>query len=347
MGWLENFCRKKKKDIAINGNVDYNTGMSNETAIIARQNGPSSLDLPRDSAARLVVAFLAGRTERTLKAYRQDLEGFRGFVGAEDLNAAAASLIGQGQGRANELALAYKADLRERGLSPATINRRLAALRSMVKMARTLGLVPWTLDVDNAKTHPYRDTRGPGLDGFCRILEAVEGRHAKAARDRAILRLLFDLALRRAEVVGLDVADVDLEAGTVCILGKGRAESETLSLPAKTIEALRDWLEVHPIKEGPLFVNFDRAGKGQGRLTGTGLYMMVRRYARAVGIKTRPHGLRHASITEAVKLAQVNGYGLEEVLDFSRHANVKTLLVYRDRERNLQGKLAELVSAGT
>ena len=53
-----------------------------------------------------------------------------------------------------------------------------------------------------------------------------------------------------------------------------------------------------------------------------------------------------AAITEACKLAQAKGMGLEEVLDFSRHRDVKVLMVYRDRERDVQGQLAALVAAG-
>ena len=87
------------------------------------------------------------------------------------------------------------------------------------------------------------------------------------------------------------------------------------------------------------------AGKGY-RLTGTSLYRIVRRLGEQVGLKVRPHGLRHTAITEACKLAQAKGMGLEEVLDFSRHRDVKVLMVYRDRERNVQGQLATLVAAG-
>ena len=320
--------------------------MVHETAIVARPSSLPGVGLSQEAATRLVDAFLSGRNARTLIAYRQDLEGFRAFLMVEDLSHAAARLIGQGPGIANETALRYKADLRDRGLAPATINRRLAALRSMVKLARTLGLVGWTLEVSNAKSQAYRDTRGPGREGFSALLITVGKQDAKAARDRAILRLLFDLALRRAEVVGLDVEDVDLALGEISVLGKGREQKETLSLPTLTVEVLRAWLNVHPTKTGPLFVNFDRAAKGQGRLTGAAVYYLVRRYGKLAGLKTRPHGLRHAGITEAVKLAQAHGYGLEEVLDFSRHADVKTLMIYRDRERNAQGRLAELVAAG-
>jgi len=105
--------------------------------------------------------------------------------------------------------------LLERGLAPATVNRRLAALRSLVALARTLGLVGWTLEVGSVKAERYRDTRGPGVAAVRRLLAAVEGRvDPKALRDRAILRLLFDLGLRRAEVVGFDLEHLDLAAGT-------------------------------------------------------------------------------------------------------------------------------------
>ena len=96
----------------------------------------------------LVVAFFSGRNPRTLRAYRQDLEDFQGFTQAPSLQAAAALLTSQGSGPANGVALAYRASLQERGLSPATINRRLAALRSLVKLARVLGLVVWELEVE-------------------------------------------------------------------------------------------------------------------------------------------------------------------------------------------------------
>jgi len=117
--------------------------------------------------------------------------------------------------------LAYRTNLTDRQLSPATVNRRLAALRSLVTLGRTLGLVPWTLEVPGLKTQAYRDTRGPGIKGVRRLLRATTARtDAKGVRDHAIVRLLFDLGLRRAEVVGLDVADVDLELATLAVRGE-------------------------------------------------------------------------------------------------------------------------------
>ncbi len=56
-----------------------------------------------------------------------------------------------------------------------TINRRLTALRSLVKLGRTLGLVSFTLEVQSVKADPYRDTRGPGRAGFRDMLNAGSG----------------------------------------------------------------------------------------------------------------------------------------------------------------------------
>ena len=176
------------------------------------------------STGRLVAAFYSGRNERTLRAYRQDLEDFRRFAGTQSVGEVAHQLLACGHGEANALALAYKADLVGRELAAATVNRRLAALRSLVKLARTLGMVPWTLEVENVAAESYRDTRGPGRDGFNLLLDKLDGRKdAKAVRDRALIRLLFDSGLRRGEVVSLDVEHVDLEARTVSVLGKARA----------------------------------------------------------------------------------------------------------------------------
>lgn len=296
--------------------------------------------------ASLVTAFLAGRNARTICAYQQDLEAFRRFLQVRTLDAAAQALLTPAPGDAHALVLAYQAHLLDRGLQATTVNRRLATLRSLVQFAGTVGRVTWALDVKNVKTQPYRDTTGPGTTAIRAMLAALQARRdAKAQRDRAALRLLYDLGLRRGEVVALDMADVDLTAGRVAVLGKGRRQHDVLALPEPTQAALRAWLTVRGGHPGPVFTNFDRARKGSGRLTGVSLYRIVRDLGAQVGFRVRPHGLRHTAITEACKAAQAHGIALEEVLDFSRHRDVKVLMIYRDRERNVQGTLAALVAA--
>ncbi len=308
-------------------------------ALATLPRGPSALS--KAGAARLTAAFLAGRNARTLAAYSADLADFVAYLGARDVDAAASALLGGGHGAANEAALGYRAHLVGRGLSPATVNRRLAALRSLVKLARTLGMVTWNLEVASVPSQTYRDTRGPGVDGFRRLLEQLDARvDAKAKRDRAALRLLFDLALRRAEVVGLDLAHVDLEAGTVSILGKGRTERETLTLPAPTRAALEAWIGLRGSESGPLFVNFARNGH-RTRLTGTGLYLVVRDLGLAIGLTVRPHGLRHAAITAALDAG--NG-DVRRAQRFSRHRDVRVLARYDDNRQDIAGEVASEVA---
>ena len=296
---------------------------------------------PQAATPDLLRSFLAGRTPHTLRAYRADLEDFARWLGAPDLDTAAHRLLSDGPGRGNALGLAYRANLLDRQLAAATVNRRLAALRSLVKLARTIGLVAWTLEVPGLKTQAYRDTRGPGVKGVRRILRATAARtDTKGIRDLAIVRLLFDLGLRRAEVVCLDVADVDMAQGTVAVLGKGHSDKVSLTLPEPTQSALRAWLAVRGPEAGPLFRNVDRAKKG-GRLTATGLYRMVRRLGVQVGLTVRPHGLRHAAITAALDLTG----DLRAVQRFSRHRDVRVLTLYDDNRTDLGGDVARRVAA--
>ena len=300
--------------------------------------------LPLDDAPAhvLLTAFLAGRNPRTLAAYRKDVEAFAAFAGTATPDAAAWFLLSKPLGEANGVALAYRASMVDRGLAAATINRRLAALRSLVKLARTLGMVTWTLEVDGLEAAAYRDTRGPGTDGVRDMLALAGARDdAKGRRDVAILRLLRDMALRRGEVVSLDVEHVDLSTGRLAVMGKGRTGREFLTVPRPTLEALRAWLDVRGTVPGPLFTNFDRAGKGS-RLTGSGVHALVRACGAAAGLTVRPHGLRHAGITAALDATNGN---LRKVQRFSRHKDMRTLEVYDDARRDFGGEVAELVAA--
>jgi integrase/recombinase XerC len=291
----------------------------------------------------LVGAFLSGRNPRTLLAYRRDLEDFQGFVGAPSLDASAKLLLSQGSGPANALGLAYRVHLQERDLSPATINRRLASLRSVVKLGRILGLITWELEVEGMKSASYRDTRGPGLDGFRKMLDHLEEtQDKKATRDRAILRLLFGMALRRGEVVSLDFSHLDLEGARLSILGKGRTQRENLTIPSKPLEALKAWVALRGEGEGALFTALDRAHSGH-RLDGSAVYRMVSELGQAVGIKTRPHGLRHAGITEALDKTNGNARAVQR---FSRHKKLETLGLYDDNRADLGGQVAALVDLG-
>jgi integrase/recombinase XerC len=313
------------------------------TALIVPPVAAAPPALP-DGAARLLAAFLSGRSPRTLRAYRGDVADFARWCGCETPGAAVQLLRAGGAGRANETALAYRAHMAERGLAAATVARRLAALRSLVRMGRLLGACSFSLEVEAPQVEPLRDSRGPGVAGVKALLDELARRPAGPARSRdtALVRALYDLGLRRAEACDLDVEGLDLAAGCCWILGKGRRQRERLTLPRPTRAALSAWLADRGGAPGPLFVALDRAHRGH-RLTGAAVYAVVRGLGEAAGVRARPHGWRHAAITQA--LGATNG-DVRAVQRFSRHKDIRIIQRYDDSRADLAGGVAKRVAEG-
>jgi integrase/recombinase XerC len=302
------------------------------------------------SSADVIDAWLKGRSPRTLEAYVGDLEDFARFLKVANSAAAVDALLAVGHGAANRIALGYRAELQRRELAPATVARRLAAIRSMIKVARTIGRITWSIDVESPRIRPYRETRGPGHEGFRKLTAKARGNGCGPAgkRDLALMRLMYDLLLRRGECVALDLADVDLDADKPCvrIIGKGRTEPEPRTLSAAAALALREWIAVRGDAPGPLFVRLDAAAPAGcfDRLTGDSVCRMIRRMSKRAALprEARPHGLRHAGIT---RLLDLTGGNVRDVAKASRHAKLETLMLYDDARTDVAGKLAELLGA--
>ncbi len=296
----------------------------------------------------LIDSFLSGRNQLTIAAYSEDLKNFCSFLSGntevEPLNDAAKVLLSHGHGFANALALKYKTHLIEQGLAPGIINRRLAALRSLVKLARTLGLVSFSLEIQNMKAEPYRDTKGCGKSGYKTLLEAAktERKRPKTIRDTALLHRLYDMSLRRGEVRALNVEDVDFEAGSLAVKGKGRVQKNSLTLPLESKSALSAWIKIRGEEPGQLFINLDPAKKGDGRLCANGFYSIIRALGKKCGIRVAPHKLRHSSISEALNLTSGD---VHSVMKYSRHRSVGTVLVYDDCREDRAEAIAQMVAS--
>lgn len=294
--------------------------------------------------AAMVEAFFSRMSPRTRKAYGAALQDLAGWMQQADGVRAISALLALGQGGANLRVMEYMAAMKQRRLAPASMNQRLAAIKSMVKLARQAGLVSWTLDVKAEKAETYRDTRGPGILAVGSIMAMLAGSITrKSARDLAILRLLFDLGLRRAEIVSLDLEHLDIEGRRLAVLRKGRVLRKALTLPEPTAEALVSWIELRGSAAGPLFISLDHAGKGDGRLTADGLYKLLKAYGAELGFKVRPHGIRHTAITELARLTKGN---IVVMASFSDHKRMDVLRRYVDNLEDRQGEAASLL-AGT
>lgn len=243
------------------------------------------------------------------------------------------------------LVLDYKAYLLNQGRSEATVNRRMAALKSLVQMGRKLGYCAYSLeDIKGEKARTYRDTTGIPPETFKKVL-ALCGDSVQGKRNYAILRLLWDNALRRNELVQCNISDFDPTFQTLTILGKGQGnQREAIDLAPVTVSAIAHWIEVHPDPKpnNPLFAALTRNYLGN-RLTGESIRRIVDQLCTEAGISKQmsPHRIRHSAITEALNLTDGN---VRKVQKLSRHSTIETVMIYDDARHKDQGKLSRLLS---
>lgn len=250
--------------------------------------------------------------------------------------------------QAMTLVLRYRRILTDRGLAPSTINTRLAAIKSLVSYARKVGECHYDLaDVEGVRVETYRDTSGVNPTEYQGMMGIFDRQTIKGVRDYAILRLLWDNALRRAELCQANVKDFDPIGGKLWIIGKGKVQRQSIDLSSQSVQAIQAWLAMRgkcKVTE-PLFCTLDRATKGH-RLSGNAIYKLVRETGTSAGIYKvmSPHRVRHSAITAA--LDATNG-DTRRVQKLSRHADLNTLTLYDDNRRHHQGEvtniLAELV----
>jgi integrase/recombinase XerC len=279
--------------------------------------------------------------------YRKEIEAFTAFAGWNDVAEAVSYFLALEDGEVHAAADRWRAWKTARGLSPASVNRSMAALNSLVASARRHGITALRLDAKGVKSKPYRDTKGPGLRGVQTLLAVATDhkRPKKAARDAATIRLAYGIGLRRGEIAGRNIGHCDLMGGTLHVLGKGRSEREAMTIPANVKQALLAWLRVRgaDAPDAPLFVALDNHSRGAGkRITGTGIFHIVRELGEKVGLKVRPHGLRHTAITAA--LDAFNG-DYRKTRAFSRHVSLDTVRRYDDNRADHAGQVAHALDA--
>jgi len=285
------------------------------------------------------------RNPRTRKEYEKDITYFfRAIAGCEPSRDLVLQFLHLDLHRATALVLKYKAELFQRSLAEATVNRRLAAIKSLVRMGSQLGVCDYTLDIKGEKVRTYRDTTGVSPDVYKPILALCDLKFDAGKRDYALLKLLWNNALRRNEVSQLNIKDFDPTKRALVILGKGRGtQTEIITLSRSTALAIVDWLKVRGDYEfdDPLFIALDFYHKGR-RLSGDGIYKLVRRYCKRAGITKpmSPHRIRHSAITAALDASDGN---LRKTQKLSRHADINTLLIYDDNRSRDQEELTDLL----
>jgi site-specific recombinase XerD len=220
----------------------------------------------------------------------------------------------------------YLSSLVNAKIAPASVTRRVSTLRSFYRYLRLEGVI----DDDPllGVRGPRRERRLPTFLTHAQIetlIGAADKETPQGLRDRAILELLYASGVRVSEVVGVDVASVDLEERTALVFGKGSRERMVMmgKPAARAIERyLREGRPRQAQRKGTaLFLN--REG---GRLSQRAVQLLVRRYATAAGLdrSVHPHLLRHTFATHLLD----GGAELRVVQTLLGHANVNTTQIY-------------------
>ncbi|MEJ2603880.1 MAG: tyrosine recombinase XerC [Gammaproteobacteria bacterium] len=218
----------------------------------------------------------------------------------------------------------FAAACHRRGLSPRSIQRRLSAVRGFFRFLIREKVLKHNPAADVSA--PKAGKRLPGTldaDQMARLLE-LPGNDPLTVRDRAMLELLYSSGLRLAELVALDMGDVDDADATVTVTGKG-ARTRIVPVGRKALTALREWrgtrAGIADPEEQALFVS--RRG---GRLRPRSVQQRVDYWARRQGMDRNvyPHLFRHSF---ASHLLESSG-DLRAVQELLGHADVSTTQIY-------------------
>jgi integrase/recombinase XerC len=258
----------------------------------------------------------------TVKSYREDLtqalDFFRARLGEAHPDALRLS---------SRLLRAHAAWLHEQGYAKSTIARRIAAVRSWCRFLCRRGVL--TVNPADGLRGPRQDKKLPhflGTAALGQLVAAPSDEAPMGLRDRALLETIYSAGLRVSELTGMNVADLDLDAGVAHVRGKGKRERLAL-LGDQATAALRTWLAVRGStgpagsKQDAVFLN-----KRGGRLTPRSVARMLEKYLALTGLdpRTSPHSLRHSFATHLLD----NGADIRSVQELLGHRSLATTQIY-------------------
>ncbi len=261
-----------------------------------------------------------GLAKNTVAAYRRDLQRYLAFLAERDRDVVAAVTP--------EDAAAFVASLHEAGLATSSVARKISSVRGFHRFLVAESFV----DADPTSTlqSPRRSAALPKaltVAEVLRLLEAPDPQTPLGTRDVALLEFLYASGARVSEAIALDVMDIDFDARTVVVTGKGDKQ-RLVPVGKPALAAIEAYLPVRmDLRKGRpdperLFLN----ARG-GPLSRQGAWQIVRRHADAAGLdpgRVSPHVLRHSAATHMVE----GGADLRTVQEMLGHASISTTQIY-------------------
>lgn len=268
------------------------------------------------------LALERGSSRNTLDSYGRDLRRYQSLLASRGIRDPAKA--------AREDIAAYVASQQERGLAPASVERAVAAVKSLHRFLVREGLATTqpAAQVPLPKV-PLRLPDHISIDDIERLLEQAFPETPAGSRDRAILEVLYGCGVRVSELLGLDLDDIDRERGVLRVRGKGDKDRvvPVAGAASRTLERYivhaRPYLRAKKstLRADPDAVFLNARG---GRLTRQTVFSIVRRYGRMVGLELHPHTLRHSFATHLLE----GGADLRALQEMLGHADISTTQIY-------------------
>lgn len=261
-------------------------------------------------------------SQKTIASYTSDLRHLGAFLAKEQgVDFAKVSVD-----KADSLSLRrYLSYLQQQGLAKSTIARKLAALRSFERYLCREELLDKNMAA--AVATPKREKKLPKFLYYPEIEALLEAPKDDlfGLRDKALLEVIYGAGLRVAELVSINVGDIDLAVGYVRVFGKGSKE-RIVPLGEAATESVKLYLkkraEITSAEKGaPLFLN-----KYAKRLSDRSVRNILNKYVDQVALtkKISPHTLRHSFATHLLE----NGADLRAVQEFLGHVSMSTTQIY-------------------
>jgi len=283
-----------------------------------------------DKGVKGFLAYLSvekGFSNNTVEAYKNDLSQFYHFIEKRTNSKNPADIDWKNIDRS--YVIDYLVDLKERSYAPATMARKVAAIKSFFNFLVSEG---------SLENNPTEGLSGPkvgkplpkalSISEIEKLLEQPDkATTPEAKRDKAMLELLYATGMRVTELVSLNVRDVDLKGGFVRCFGKGSKE-RLIPIHNRAIKTVKDYLDnarshfLGTAPENALFLN----RRGQ-RLTRQGFWLILKGYGKKADLEMEltPHTLRHSIATHLLHSGKMNLRELQELLG---HANISTTQIY-------------------
>ncbi|MFS4457228.1 tyrosine-type recombinase/integrase [Maribacter sp. 2304DJ31-5] len=256
----------------------------------------------------------------TVGAYRKDIEGFQQFCSKnyneEDIAKIPYSVI-----------RSWVVSMSGNAISNRTINRKIASLKAYYKFLQKIG----DIEISPLAKHKALKTSKKIETPFSEkemeqvLFSIVYADDFEGKRDRLIIHILYGTGMRRAELINLKLADFNLSADTIKVLGK-RNKERMVPMLEETKELLMDYLEERDKLQKGSGANFVFLSKSGNKIYETLVYRIINKYFREVSTKTKrsPHILRHTFATHLLN----KGADLNSVKELLGHSSLASTQIY-------------------